>query len=66
MWSLKGLVGLGDLMPFLPVPANHLRTLEHWQGYNCEKANQAFDLAPRSFRDTVWDALEWFREAGKL
>ncbi len=66
LWALNGLVKLGDILPFLPLPSNHLRTVEQWQGYNCEKANQAFELAPRSFRDTVWDALEWFREAGKL
>jgi len=66
MWAIKGLVNLGDMLPFLPVPANHLRTLEYWQGYNFEKALQTFNLVPRSFRDTVWDALEWFKKTGKL
>jgi dihydroflavonol-4-reductase len=66
MWAVKAVVGLGDILPFLPVPANHLRTVEYWQGYNCEKAQQGLDLSPRTFRDTVWDALEWFRKKGLL
>lgn len=66
LWTLNSIVKLGDILTFLPLPSNHLRTVEHWQGYNCEKALQAFDLVPRSFRDTVWDAIEWFKEAGKL
>jgi len=66
LWAIKGVVGLGDIFPFLPIPANHLRTIEHWQGYNCKKAQQALELSPRSFRDTIWDALEWFRRAGIL
>ena len=66
LWTLKSLVGLGDLLPFLPVPANHLRTVEHWQGYNCTKAQNALGLTVRPFRSTVGDALEWFREAGNL
>ena len=65
-WVLKTLVGVGDTFTFLPLPANHLRTVEHWQGYNCRKAQQVLDLAPRPFRTTVWDALEWFRENGHL
>ena len=40
LWALKGLVNLGEILPFLPIPANHLRTVEHWQGYNCEKAQK--------------------------
>ena len=47
MWAIESVVSLGDFLPFLPVPANHLRTLEYWQGYNCEKANQGFELTPR-------------------
>jgi dihydroflavonol-4-reductase len=66
MWALKGIVRLGDIFPFLPIPANHLRTVEHWQGYNCEKAQHDLGLATRPFRETVWDALEWFREEGVL
>lgn len=66
LWTLNGIVNLGDLLPFLPLPANHLRTVEHWQFYNCEKAQQAFNIVPRPFRDTVWDALEWFRSEGLL
>jgi dihydroflavonol-4-reductase len=66
LWVLKGLSGLGDMLPFLPIPGNHLRTVEYWQGYNCEKAQKAIELSPRPFRDTVWDALEWFRKIGEL
>jgi nucleoside-diphosphate-sugar epimerase len=63
---LNGLVGLGDILPFLPFPANHLRAVEHWQGYNCEKARQELGLSPRPFRETLWDALEWLRKTGHL
>jgi dihydroflavonol-4-reductase len=66
LWVLKGFVGLGDLLPFLPVPANHLRTVEHWQGYNCDKAQNSLGLSPRSFRHTVRDALDWFRNTGYI
>jgi hypothetical protein len=59
-------VNLGDILPFLPLPSNHLRTVEYWQCYNYEKAQKALDLSPRLFRDTVWDALEWFRKTGHL
>ncbi|HBX68661.1 MAG TPA: hypothetical protein DEH25_04575 [Chloroflexi bacterium] len=65
-WALRSLVGLGDLLPILPIPANHLRTVDQWQGYNCEKARQTFGIVPRPFRDTVWEALEWFRKTGHL
>ncbi len=66
LWAINGLVKLGDVFPFLPLPSNHLRTVEHWQGYNCKKAQEALGLSPRAFRDTVWDALEWFKKAGML
>jgi dihydroflavonol-4-reductase len=66
LWMLKSVVALGDTLPFLPVPANHLRTVEHWQGYNCEKAQRELGLAPRPFRETVADALTWFRQQGML
>ena len=66
LWALKGFVGLGDFLPFLPVPANHLRTVEHWQGYNCAKAQSMLDLTVRTFRETVGDALEWYRKTGYL
>jgi len=65
-WILKGLVGLGDTLPFLPFPANHLRTVEYWQGYNCKKAQQELDFSPRPIRETFGDALEWLRKTGYL
>ena len=64
LWALNGIVRLGDILPFLPVPANHLRTVAYWQGYNCDKAKNILELSPRPFRETVWDALEWFRKYG--
>jgi len=66
LWVLRSVVTLGDTLPFLPVPANHLRTVEYWQGYNCEKAQRELGLAPRPFRETVADALAWFRAQGML
>jgi len=66
LWALKIAVALGDILPFLPVPPNHLRTVEHWQGYNCRKAQRELGLVPRPFRKTVADALAWFREQGML
>ena len=66
LWAIHGIVRLGELLPFLPVPANHLRTVAYWQGYNCDKAKNMLELTPRPFRETVWDALEWFRKTGHL
>ena len=66
LWAINGIVRLGELLPFLPVPANHLRTVAYWQGYNCDKAKNMLDLSPRPFRETVGDALAWFRETGHL
>ena len=60
------IVSLGDLLPFLPLPANHLRALRHWQGFNTEKAEKELDLKARPFSDTVQDALDWFKANGKL
>ncbi len=60
------LVILGDLFPFLPLPANHMRGIRDWQGYDVSKAEQELDLEVRYFEDTVRDALEWFRENGDL
>jgi dihydroflavonol-4-reductase len=65
-WAINGLVGLGDILPFLPFPANHLRTVENWQSYNCEKARRELGLAPRPLRETFWDALDWLRKTGHL
>jgi dihydroflavonol-4-reductase len=60
------LVFLGDLLPFLPLPANHLRTIKHWQGFNTQKAERELGLIARPFSDTVQDALDWFRANGKF
>lgn len=55
------LVWLGDRLPFLPLPANHLRSLRRWQAYNTTKAQRQLGLKPRPFEHTVCDALDWFR-----
>ena len=60
IWALKGLAGLGDLFPFLPLPSNHLRAVHLWQGYNTKKAELELGINPRPFADTVRDSLDWF------
>ncbi len=65
MWGVKFLVWLGDIFPFLPLPANHMRALEHWQGYNTSKAEQALNLTARPFAETVRDAIVWFKAHDK-
>lgn len=66
LWAIKTLVLLGDLIPALPLPSNHLRALTLWQGYNIDKARNELGLSPRPFNNTAQDALEWFREEGHL
>ncbi|MCP4359624.1 MAG: hypothetical protein GY796_16580 [Chloroflexi bacterium] len=66
LWGAEGLAKLGTLLPALPLPANHLRTVRHWQRVNAQKAQQELGLAPRPFEDTVRDALDWFRAEGML
>ncbi|RME06275.1 MAG: NAD-dependent epimerase/dehydratase family protein [Anaerolineae bacterium] len=66
MAAIKALIALGDTLPFLPLPANHLRALPLWQGYNTAKAQRELGLSPRPFEETVRDALAWFREHGYL
>ncbi|MBT3239827.1 MAG: NAD-dependent epimerase/dehydratase family protein [Chloroflexi bacterium] len=58
------LVLLGDLFPFLSLPANHMRGIRDWQGYDISKAEKELDLEVRYFEDTVRDALSWFKENG--
>jgi dihydroflavonol-4-reductase len=66
LWAVNGLVLLSDLFPFLGLPANHMRTVAHWQGYNTEKARRALGLTPRPFEETVRDALAWFEARNVL
>ncbi len=65
-WPLEALAKLGDALPFLPLPANHLRSLKRMQAYNTAKAERELDLRARPFADTVRDALDWFRAHGHL
>jgi dihydroflavonol-4-reductase len=66
LWVLDGLVALGDIFPFIPLPSNHLRAVKLWQGYNTRKAQRELGLSPRSFDETVRDALAWFQEKEML
>jgi len=66
MGVIKALVLLGDVIPALPLPSNHLRALPLWQEYNIDKAQNELGLSPRLFSETVRDTLDWFREEGYL
>jgi dihydroflavonol-4-reductase len=60
------LVLLGDLIPALPLPANHMRAIRHWRGYNNEKSVKSLGSSYRPFHETIIDGLEWFKEHGYL
>jgi dihydroflavonol-4-reductase len=60
------LVALGDVLPKLPLPANHMRAVRLWQGYNTQKAKAEIGFYARPFEDTVEDALSWFKTQGML
>lgn len=62
---LRGTVSLFNRIPFLSVP-DHLQAYTHWQGYNTQKAQEAFDLNPRSFADTIQDSLSWYQNHGMI
>jgi dihydroflavonol-4-reductase len=66
LWILKGLVAVGDVLSMIPLPANHLRTVEHWQGVSSEKAQQVLEFEPRPFHETLVDTIEWLRKTGHL
>lgn len=66
LWAADPLVWLGDRIPALPLPANHLRTIRRWQPYNTAKAQQELALQARPFERTVRDALAWFKDHGIL
>lgn len=61
---IDAIVWLGDRLPFIPLPANHLRTARLWQAYNTAKAERELGLRARPFAETVADALAWFRAHG--
>lgn len=63
---INALAWLGDRLPFLPLPTNHLHGVRHWQGYNTAVAERQLGLKARPFEDTVRDALDWFRQNGYL
>jgi len=64
IWILQALVSLGDWMPVLPLPSNHLRAIHLWQGYDTSKSSTSFGISPRPFEITVEETLAWFRENG--
>jgi dihydroflavonol-4-reductase len=66
LWPLEALANLGNALPFLPLPANHLRSLKRMQAYNTAKAESELGLRARPFDETVRDALDWFRRHGHL
>jgi dihydroflavonol-4-reductase len=66
LWSVRPIVWLGDRIPSLPLPANHLRYIKLWQPYNTAKAERELGLQGRPFAETVLDALAWFKANGKL
>lgn len=66
LWMVKPVVWLGDRIPAIPLPANHLRSIHRWQGYNTAKAERELGLTARPFADTVRDALAWYRANGDL
>jgi dihydroflavonol-4-reductase len=63
---LHGITVMGDIFPFLKLPSNHMRAIHLWQGYNTLKAQQALELSPRPFHDTVQDSLNWLKLQGHL
>jgi dihydroflavonol-4-reductase len=65
-WAVRPVVWLGDRVPAIPLPANHLRSIARWQPYNCAKAQRELGLATRPFEETVLDALAWFKVQGQL
>jgi dihydroflavonol-4-reductase len=65
-WILKGILFAADLLPFLPLPTDHLRAYPHWQKYNTAKAREAFGFQPRPLKETIRDSLAWYRKEGIL
>ncbi len=63
-WILNAVTLIGDLIPIFSIYSNHLRAIHLWQGYNTNKAQQALNLSPRPFRETVQDTLTWLRNHG--
>lgn len=66
LWVVRPIVWLGDRIPAIPLPANHLRSIGRWQPYNTAKAQSELGLQARPFTDTVRDALAWFKQNGDL
>lgn len=66
LWAMRPVIWLADHFPALPLPANHLRSVNKWQGYNTAKAQTELGLQIRPFEETVLDALAWFKEQGEL
>ncbi|UYN91208.1 MAG: NAD-dependent epimerase/dehydratase family protein [Anaerolineales bacterium] len=66
LWLVDPVVWLGDRIPAIPLPANHLRSVRRWQPYNTAKAERELGMQARPFADTVRDSLAWFGTHGEL
>jgi dihydroflavonol-4-reductase len=66
LWTLQGLTIIGDLVPWLHLPSNHLRAIHLWQGYNTQKAFDELSITTRQFKTTVQDSLVWLNDRGYL
>jgi dihydroflavonol-4-reductase len=63
---IDGLVWIEDHLRGINFSGNHLRAIRHWQGYNCEKAQNELTLTNRAVADTFQDALAWYVQHGYL
>ena len=63
---IDALVRLDDILPFVNLSGNHLRTIRLWPAYDISKARRELSLSPRPLEETVRDSLDWFRSQGLL
>jgi dihydroflavonol-4-reductase len=63
---LRPIVWLGDRIPAIPLPVNHLRSIKRWQPYNTAKAERELGMQSRPFEETILDSIAWFKASGKL
>jgi dihydroflavonol-4-reductase len=59
-------LALGKVIPVLDRAGNHLRAIHTWQAYDCSKAARELGLSPRPLRQTLEEALSWYRLHGYL
>ncbi|MBI5567975.1 MAG: NAD-dependent epimerase/dehydratase family protein [Chloroflexi bacterium] len=61
---LNGIIAVGQYLPGGTI--GHLRTMKFWQPLNNAKAVTELGLKTRPIKDTLDDALAWFRERGVI